>query len=120
VIGYRGLALGTALAAIFNASMLLWLLSRRLNGLDGRRVAIAFGKIVLASLVMGAAAYGTEAWLHGPLPGNGLLFKAVRVFGSIGIGILVLVACAKLLRLEELEQAMRRVLSRFAPTAGRA
>ena len=120
VIGYRGLALGTALAAIFNASMLLWLLSRRLNGLEGRRVAVALGKIVVASLVMGAAAYGTEAWLHGPLPGSGLLFKAVRVFSAMGIGVLVLIASARFLRIEELDQAMRRVLSRFAPSAGRA
>ena len=32
VMGYEGLALGTALAAIFNAGMLLWLLHRALAG----------------------------------------------------------------------------------------
>ena len=45
VLGYSGLALGTALAAIFNAGVLLWLLHRRLGGLDGRPVAIAALKI---------------------------------------------------------------------------
>ena len=35
VMGFRGLALGTAIAALFNAGTLLWLLRRRLDGLDG-------------------------------------------------------------------------------------
>ncbi len=38
-IGYRGLALGTSVAALFNAALLMFLLRRRLGGLDGRRVA---------------------------------------------------------------------------------
>src|SRR6185503_9352434 len=36
VMGYRGLALGTAIAAMFNALALLALLGRRIGGLDGR------------------------------------------------------------------------------------
>ena len=44
VLGYRGLALGTAVAALFNAGMLLYLLDRRLEGLDGRRIFAAFVK----------------------------------------------------------------------------
>jgi putative peptidoglycan lipid II flippase len=118
VMGYRGLALGTAVAAMFNASLLLWLLSRRLSGLEGRRVAVAFIKILVASLVMGTAADWIEAWLHGPLPGTGLLAKAIRVFVSIGAGGLVLVACARVLRIQEFDEAFRRVLARFAPAAG--
>src|SRR5215471_18067191 len=38
LFGYRGLALGTSIAALFNAAGLLWLLRRRLAGLDDRRV----------------------------------------------------------------------------------
>src|SRR4029434_6717124 len=53
VVGYRGLALGTALAAIFNAGALLWLLRGRLGGLDGRRIAVAVVKILAASVAMG-------------------------------------------------------------------
>ena len=34
---------------------LLWLLGRRLDGLDGRRIAVAFAKILVASILMGAA-----------------------------------------------------------------
>jgi len=119
VIGYRGLALGTALAAIFNAMTLLWLLSRRLDGLEGRRIAVSLVKISAASLVMGVVAFATEGWLHGLLPGAGLAAKAVRVFGAIGAGVLVLVACARAFRIEEFDEAVRRMASRFVPGAGR-
>ena len=61
VLGHRGLALGTAVAALANAAILLWLLRRRLGGIDGRRVSTAaLSKIALASLVMAGAAYETE------------------------------------------------------------
>ena len=52
VLGYRGLALGTAMAALINAVVLLWLLRGRIGGIDGGRVAVSMIKIVAASLVM--------------------------------------------------------------------
>jgi len=119
VIGYRGLALGTALAAIFNALTLLWLLSRRLDGLEGRRIAVALAKIGAASLVMGVATFATDAWLHGLLPGAGLAVKAARVFGAIGAGVLVLAACARAFRIQEFDEAVRRMAGRFVPGGGR-
>jgi putative peptidoglycan lipid II flippase len=42
IMGYRGLALGTAIAAMINAGLLLWLLGRRLDGIEGRRILVAF------------------------------------------------------------------------------
>ena len=57
VMGFRGLALGTAIAAIVNAVLLLWLLGRRLEGVEGWRVGTAFVKILIASGAMGIAAY---------------------------------------------------------------
>ena len=63
-----GLALGTAIAALFNASTLLFLLGRRLDGLDRRRIAVSFGKILVASVLMGAASYFAAEWLADVLP----------------------------------------------------
>jgi putative peptidoglycan lipid II flippase len=115
VMGFRGLALGTALAAMINAGALLWLLGRRLNGLDGGRIAIAFGKIAMASVAMGAAAYYASAWLETALPGRQLLWKAIQVFGAIGAGVVVLAAAARALRIAEFDEALRRVLLRLHP-----
>ena len=109
-LGHRGLALGTAAAALLNAGMLLVMLRMRLGGLDGRRLLIAAVKISLASIAMALAAYYAERVLHVPFAGDALLAQAVRVFGAIAIGMGVLAVCAHLLRIEEFAQLRRRVL----------
>jgi putative peptidoglycan lipid II flippase len=116
VMGFRGLALGTGIAALLNAGLLLWLLGRRLEGLEGRRILIAFTKITLASAVMAAAAYGASEWLATALPGPGEVLKAVRVFAAIGAGVLTLMAAARVLRIAEFDEALGRVLRRLGPS----
>ena len=115
VLSFRGLALGTALAALFNAGALLWLLRGRLHGLDARPVATAAVKIGVASILMSIAARFTWEWLRIDLPGGGELLRIVRVFTSIAVGVLVLAAAAKMVRLEEFDQVSRRVLGRVFP-----
>jgi putative peptidoglycan lipid II flippase len=112
VMGFQGLALGTSIAANVNAVLLLWLLSRRLGGIDGGRVLRLFVKIAVASAIMGAAAYDREAWLHGALPARTILARLVRVAGGIGAGLGTLALAAWALRIEEFRTAMRRVLRR--------
>jgi putative peptidoglycan lipid II flippase len=113
ILGFRGLALGTALAAIVNAGGLLWLLSRRLDGLEAARVTTAFIKILIASIVMGAVAYFTSVFLRSAVPGTSLIARIVQVFGAIGAGVLVLAAMARLLRIAEFDEAFRRVTRRL-------
>ncbi len=79
VLGFRGLALGTAIAAMFNAGTLLFLLSRRLDGLDRRRIVIAFVKILIASILMGAASYLASQWLIDVQPSPEWYWRAARV-----------------------------------------
>jgi putative peptidoglycan lipid II flippase len=113
VLGFRGLALGTALAATLNAGVLLWLLGRRLGGLEGGRVAVAFAKIAAASVVMGVASYAAAEWLRGALPGRELPWKAIQVFVAIGLGVIVLAGAARLLRIAEFDEAFARVWRRL-------
>ena len=112
VMGFRGLALGTAIAAIFNAVVLLWLLRRRLGGLEGRSLAIAATKISIASAAMGVAAYLSVGWLTTLLPGDGEIAKIVRVVGAIVVALLTLAAAAQALRIDEFREATSRVLKR--------
>jgi putative peptidoglycan lipid II flippase len=119
VMGYRGLALGTAIAAIFNAGALLWLLERRLEGLEGRRIGVALAKILIASLAMGLAAHFVALWLSRGLPGVGSHWKALRLVGAIGAGVLVLLASARALRIAEFNDALRSVVRRILPAAER-
>ena len=113
VMGYRGLALGTALSALFNAAMLLYFLRRRLGGLEGKSISIVFTKILAASALMGVAAYFAAAWLNGILPGNGWYIRGVRVFTAIGAGVSVLLISARLFGIGELSLAINRVLRRL-------
>jgi putative peptidoglycan lipid II flippase len=113
VLGYRGLALGTAVAAIFNATVLLWLLRRRLDGLDGNRILVAFVKILFASVLMGLAAWQSAAWLDTTLPGTMWYVRGVRVFSAIGAGILVLLVSARALAIAEFTEALDRVIGRL-------
>jgi putative peptidoglycan lipid II flippase len=117
VMGYRGLALGTALAAMFNAGALLWLLRRRLGGLDERRVFIAFVKILAASIVMGGAARLAASWLATLLPSAHVIGRAAQLAGAIAVGVVVLIAAARILRLAEFDDAFARVVKRLRPSA---
>jgi putative peptidoglycan lipid II flippase len=115
VMGYRGLALGTAIAALFNALALLWFLRGRIGGLDERRTLVSLIKILAASAVMGAVALGTSRWLAGAAPGDAELLKAVRVFGSIFAGVVALAVSARALQIPEFNDATARILRRVFP-----
>lgn len=113
VVGYRGLAFGTAVAAILNAVLLLWLLRNRLGGLDLRRVLRALAKISVASFVMGLGVWLLRGWLERHVPGSSTLLRAIRLGVSIGTGVVLLAAMARLLRIDEFEEAAQRVIARL-------
>jgi putative peptidoglycan lipid II flippase len=117
-LGFVGLALGTAIAALLNAGVLLWLLRGRLGGLDGRRLLVASVKIGAASVVMGGVAVAVAGALAGHFGQDGLWTKAFTLTISIGAAVLALGVSARLLRIDEFTEATRRVLRRVLP--GRA
>ena len=115
-VGYAGLGLGTALASLVNAALLLWLVQRRLGGIEGRRLGSTLVRITLASAVMAAAAWGLHAWLAaGVLAGGAFVLQVLRVGASIGVALVVLVAAARLLRIQEFEEAFGKIVRRLRP-----
>jgi putative peptidoglycan lipid II flippase len=111
--GFKGLALGTAIAANVNAGLLLFILSRRLGTGDFPRIAVTFAKVCVAAAVMGLATYYTEAWLHVRFADPSLSHRLIRVFGAITTGLAVLALTAQALRLEEFRIAVTRVMGRI-------
>jgi putative peptidoglycan lipid II flippase len=111
VLGFRGLALGTAIAANINAGLLLVLLGRRIGGVDGSRIALSFAKIVVASALMGLAGYVSEQWLRDALPGGAVMIRLIRVTSAIGISLATLALAAWVLRIQEFRAAVARVFS---------
>jgi putative peptidoglycan lipid II flippase len=120
VLGYRGLALGTALSALLNAGVLLWLLRRRLRGLDGARILVALAKISVAAVLMAAAAVITHRGLDVAWQGRGFVLHAAQLFAAILAGMAVLGLSARLLGIQEFETAVGRVLGRLFGPARRA
>ena len=120
VMGFKGLALGTAVAAIFNAGALLILLRRRLDGLDGRRIATALAKITAASVVMAGVAWGLSAALAEWIGVATIWQRLIQVGVAILGGLIVLDGAAHVLHIDEFLEARHLVVSRVARIRGRA
>jgi putative peptidoglycan lipid II flippase len=96
-----GLALGHAAHYTVGSAMLLFLLSRRIGGLDGARILRAVARMLVAGVVMFLAttlvARGVELVLDA-----GFLRDLVTVAAGVGAGVATYLAAARLLRIEEL------------------
>ena len=116
VMGYRGLALGTSIAALFNAALLMFLLRRRLAGIEGGRVAGSMARIVIASALMGIAAVAADSAAGVWLPGDGLVPQVIRLATTIGTALGVLSAAAYVLRIREFREGVALVARKLRAT----
>jgi len=112
-MGFTGLALGTTIAALAHATIILWLLRRRVGSVGGRENLRVLLLITIAALAMGAAAWGSQHALEALIGGRSTIVRAVRVFTSIAAGLATLVVAAHLLRIDEFKEAIRLVASRL-------
>jgi len=87
---HGGLALANSLATLLEMAALMYLMSRRLHGLDGRKNLIAFGKALLAAAIMAivlvawnSQAANQAAWLL-------VIIGVVLGAGVYGITVLLL------------------------------
>ena len=112
LLGYRGLALGTSIAALFNAALLLFLLRRRLGGIEGGRVSSSFIRIVIAALVMGVAAAFVDSMLATWMPGDGLAPQILRLSITIAAALAVLAGAAHVLQVREFRQGVSLIMRR--------
>jgi putative peptidoglycan lipid II flippase len=119
LIGYRGLALGTALAALFNAGTLLIVLRRRLDGIDGDETGRTFVKILIASAVMGLVAWSVDTLIAWRLPARVLPVMLARVGTSILLALVALDVMSRLLRIPEYIETRSMVLRRVAGSRAR-
>ncbi len=116
VMGYVGLALGTSLASFGNLILLLFWLQKYTGPVDPAGLARTFFKMVSASLVMGLACARLQAYLS---LGETLPERFLNVAVSIGAGLLVLFLCCRLLRVGELETALRLLLRKVTQMSQR-
>jgi putative peptidoglycan lipid II flippase len=112
-MGYRGLALGTSIAALANAAALLYLLRRELGGLHATHLASVTLRMLGAGVLMALVAWAAEGALARVVTGQGALLQAIRVATAIVAGLVTLAATARLLKVEEFSEVTSAILGRL-------
>ena len=116
VMGFRGLALGTSIAALFNAVVLIVILRRSLGGLEDGRIIGSLGKIAVASTIMGLVCVGVDAAGMQWLPGQGLGVQIIRLAVTIAASLASLAAAAHALHIREFRESVALVSRRLRRT----
>ena len=100
-LGHGGLALATSLSALLNMTILIWIIHRRLNGIEWKGILQSVTKVVLATLpilLIGSIVNQAAIW-H--LPGEWFL-KSVWLFAGIIMAILAYMFTHRWLKTDEL------------------
>jgi len=101
-MGHAGLALSTALVALFGAVALLGLLHRRVEGLPLRKLGASAAKILAASALMGVVCRLSSGAIQAAA-GAGRGARLADVAISIPLGVAVFYVAARALGVAELE-----------------
>jgi putative peptidoglycan lipid II flippase len=105
--GHVGLALGTSIAALVNAAVLVFAFEKLIHGFVSRELLLPFAKILAAAGVMAVAVWAASSRLE-LLPGGGTIDAAIKAFVPIIIGVGVYFIAARALRLEEAKTLLKR------------
>ncbi len=118
LMGFRGVALGTSLAATANFAVLAVAWKRRHGGLPGAGLYGQLGRCLAAAGVMAAAASATAWGLGALLPAGGLARWLPLALGPVALGAAIYFAVARLLGVAELSdvwEALRRRRAQAPP-----
>jgi putative peptidoglycan lipid II flippase len=107
-MGHAGLALSTSAVAIFSSVTLFILMRRRVGGIYGRNLWRTFTRVTLASALMGSAVWLCSEGIVDAL-GTSKIARLLNLAISIPVGLVVLYACSRLLRVDEFDAAIRAV-----------
>ena len=105
-LGVGGIVASTALATAVSVALQVVILRRILDGLELGRLLETAIRITIAAAALAAVSYGAWDVLDSAL-GRGLVGQVVSLSVGLGLGGLVYLAAAKLLRIAELEQITR-------------
>jgi len=120
--GMGALALSTSVASALEALVLFILLYQRIGGFDLRALLIFIGRALLAAAGMGGALFVARMGLDvviettttNTLIVSGILKAGLKLLIELGIGSLVFLILARLLKIEELNSGpVRRILNRL-------
>lgn len=112
--GVGMLALANTLGIAFEVAVLLWILRRRWHSLSENEMARTVFKTAAASLIMAVAVVAVNAaWNLLGLSRRGTLFAIIQTAVEAGIGGLVFIGAAYLLKMDEIKTLLAVVLRRL-------
>lgn len=110
--GHVGLAFSTSTVALVNFILLALFMRRRLGRLEGSRLGMTLLRICAAAVPMAAVAWLVSEFCAS-LPMAGIALRLVRVSASITLAAVAFYVACRLLRVEELDEAVNAVGGRF-------
>jgi peptidoglycan biosynthesis protein MviN/MurJ (putative lipid II flippase) len=102
------------MAAIVQGMLSLILLRRRLGRIGDGHLAVTLSKILIASAVMALVVAATNYQLTSWAGGERTSAQVVRLFASIGAGLVAVAVMARVLRITEFDALVDQVRLRFA------
>lgn len=109
-VGIWGIPLATSLVNIVGVAFLVFFLRRRVGGVDLARIINAVVRVTLASVALGAAAFGMWYGLDEAL-GRSTAAQIVSLGGALTVGAIVYLAACRVLRVRETD-VLRDAISR--------
>ena len=106
-MGISGLALATALSALFTTGLLFLSLRKKIGPFGMKQALIAFFKTLLASAIMGAAGYICYDWLMSSIEAN----SAIVI--SLGVACIAYAISIYFLKIPDVETMLKAVKQRF-------
>ncbi len=110
MMGVGGLALATSLSATAGATSLLFLLRRRIGRIRGRKTLEQLLKTALAAVLCAFACLVMDRILP---PAHGSVGSFLRLAAGTGVSFLIYAAAARLLRVRELDAALKMIRSKL-------
>ncbi|SVE20456.1 uncharacterized protein METZ01_LOCUS473310, partial [marine metagenome] len=114
-LNHGGLALATSIAALFNVTLLIHLLRKRVGLMGGRKILLSMIKLLFVSGVMGLAVYYFNETFFDP--SSQLLAKTFMLLADILIGVFIYTILSRLIQNEELTFLIELARSRKKKSA---
>jgi putative peptidoglycan lipid II flippase len=110
--GHVGLAFSTSTVALVNFILLALFMRRRIGRLEGSRLGPTLARICVASIPMAAVAWLASEFCTS-LPLAGIALKLVRVSAAITLAAIAFYIACRLLRIQEMDEAIEAIAGRF-------
>lgn len=108
-LAHKGLALATSLSAIVTTLLLFYDLRKKIGSLGYKKMIIAFIKILIASLIMGALVYVIYFKLGALLPPTNIV-QMVLLLLSVGLGVIVYFTLLLFMKVKEVTLLARKIM----------